>query len=141
MKKVFTIILAFAAITSASAQWQSKNDDRNRRDDDYVYNKNHKYEKNDGRGIFKDKRNEENSSYSVRERDAEINRINREYAARINRIENASYLKKGERNKQIRRLEQERKEEIRIVYSRYENRRDRNNDRQYGKDYNSGRRN
>ena len=65
-----------------------------------------------------------------RRRDIEINRINREYDFRIQRVRNSFFLNRWEKQRQIRFLEDQRQHEIRFVYAKFKNK-GRYNDRDY----------
>ena len=113
MKKVFTILLALGAVTLAQAQSsRSYPSDHNRDRDvilgqhnDRVYDNNSRYD----------------YSFSERERDKEIDRINRDYDKQIRKVERDRRMRSSEKSYQVRRLEDQRRDEIRRVWERYRN--------------------
>ena len=113
MKKVFTILLALRADTLAPAHSsQTYPTDHNRDRDvilgqhnDRVYDNNSRYD----------------YSFSERERDKEIDRINRDYDKQIRKVERDRRMRSSEKSYQVRRLEDQRRDEIRMVWERYRN--------------------
>lgn len=66
---------------------------------------------------------------TARERDEQIQRINREYNWRIERVKRDYTLRNGQKNRQVRQLEKEKKEAIQDVRERFA--RSQHNDRRY----------
>jgi hypothetical protein len=112
MKKVFALFIALGAMTAVFAQrgYDRRDDSR-----DVVLgqqgNRN-VYENNNNRGY-------NNGYYSVRERDEQIQRIRREYNWRIESVQRDRHLRKAEKKRQVRYLENERGARIREVMERY----------------------
>src|ERR1043165_115680 len=113
MKKVFTLLFAVGAVAVAQAQYSHSYPDGRSNDRDVILGQRNdrSYENN----------SRYNNSFTDRERDKEIDRINHEYDKRIRRIEKDRWIRYDEKQYQIRRLEDQRKEEIRRVWERYRN--------------------
>lgn len=106
MKKIFTLLFSLGAITSVFAQSGYKHNDSKQ----VVVVK----------SVSKD--NHMNDySFSAKDRDAQIQKINYEYAAKIKDVQRNRFMKTSEKNRQIRILELQRKNEIQKVKDRYEN--------------------
>jgi len=109
MKKVFALVFALGAMTAVFAQGGYDRRDESRdvilgQPNRTVYDNNHGY----------------NNGYSnTRDRDAQIDRINREYGWRIESVERDRYLRRAEKKRQIRYLENERDARIREVMESY----------------------
>jgi hypothetical protein len=109
MKKVFALVVALGAMTAVFAQ--RGYDHRNESRDVILGQPNNT-------NVYGDQRNN-NGYYSIRERDAQIERIKREYDWKIESLQHDRYLRKAERKRQIRYLENERDARIREVIERY----------------------
>ena len=109
MKKVFALVVALGAMTAVFAQ--RGYDHRNESRDVILGQPNNT-------NVYGDQRNN-NRYYSIRERDAQIERIKREYDWKIESLQHDRYLRKAERKRQIRYLENERDARIREVIERY----------------------
>ena len=111
MKKFFTILLALGAVTIAQAQSSRSYPDEHNRDrdvilgqrNDRVYDNNSRYD----------------DSFTGRERDKQIDRINRDYDKQVRKIERDRRMRSSEKSYQIRRLEDQRRDEIRRVWEHY----------------------
>jgi hypothetical protein len=129
MKKIFALVVALGAMTAVFSQ--SRHDRRDESRDVILGQPNN--------GVYNNDRGYNNGYYSTRDRDEQIQRIRRQYAWRIESIEHDRYLRRAEKKRQIRFLENERDARIREVMNRYNNRnsgynnrRDRDdNDRDY----------
>lgn len=161
MKKIYILALSLTVLTAAFAQSpydrQSypNNDNRNNGysspDKGSVYNNN----RNDGysnpapvnkgsvyvrddesRDSRYDHRYNEQYSFSIRERDAIIFNINQEYARRMDAVQCNRFMRNGEKRRALRSLEEQRNFEIRKVYERFNDNRNKFNDRYYDRDYN-----
>ena len=112
MKKLFALLFTLGAMTSAFAQnGRNRNDSR----DVILGNENNRSGNEDRRY---------DGDYNKNELDTRIARINREFDWKIESVKRDCYLRNGEKKRQIRALENERRERIREA-------RDRNNDRNY----------
>lgn len=111
MKKIFALAIALSTITVVFAQ--GGYDRRSSRD--VVLGQ-------PNRGVY-------NNGYGIRERDEQIQRIRREYNWKIESVEHSRYLRKAEKRRQIRFLENERNAKIREVMIRYDRYNDRNHRR------------
>src|SRR6266542_5435983 len=118
MKKIFALVVALGTITAVFAQSGHDRRDESR---DVILGQ-------PGRGVYNNDRGYTNG-YSVRDRDEQVQRIRREYAWRIESVEHDRYLRRAEKKRQIRFLENERDARIREVMNRYNNRNRGYNDR------------
>ena len=109
MKKVFVLALSLVAVTAVFAQ--RGYDQRNESRDVVLGQPNSRNVYGNDRGY--------NNGFSIRERDAQIQRINREYNRRIEAVKYDRYLRKAEKKRQVRFLENERDARIREVVQRY----------------------
>ena len=138
MKKMFTLLFASAMLSTAFAQ----NDQRDQRDwnkenDVYKPNDNRGYDKQDNGNYGYGKHgNGHNDRYvfTARDRDMQIERINRNYDYKIRSIRNQYFMNRYQRTRQIRFLEEQRDNEIHEVMHRFNDQRN-----QFG-DYGRGRR-
>lgn len=114
MKKVFALILALGAITAVFAQ---NGHDRRDESGDVILGQPNRVVYNNDRGY-------NNGYYSTRYRDEQIQRIRREYNWKIQSVQHDRYLRRADRKRQIRFLENERDAKIREVmnYNYYNNR-------------------
>jgi len=114
MKKIFTLLFALGTITTVFAQYDRHNGSRE------VIVGSSRTVYNDGR------------YFSARDRDEQIRQINWRFDNQIASIAHNRYLRGGDRRRQLRLLEAQRKEEIRLVNLRYEQaRRQERRDRRY----------
>lgn len=117
MKRILTLLIAVGAITLAQAQSsRSYPDGRYESRDVILGDRNGRYENND--------RTYENNSrytysFSARERDRQIERIDRDYARRIRQVERDRYIRSYEKYSHIRRLEDQKRGEIAQVWERF----------------------
>jgi hypothetical protein len=113
MKRIFTILLALGAFTAAQSQSSRSYPDEHNRDRDVILGqRNESVYDNNSRSAY---------SFSERERDKMIDRINRDYDKQIRKVERDRRMRSSEKSYQIRRLEDQRREEIRRVWERYRN--------------------
>jgi hypothetical protein len=115
---VFLLCLAGAAMAQSSRQ-QSRDVILGQRND-HVYNNSGNYDR----------------PMTTRERDEQIRRINREYDWRIERVRRDYSLRNGQKNRQARQLEKQRKDAIRelrerFARSQYNNRYEKRNDNRW----------
>lgn len=80
------------------------------------------------RNVYNNDRGHNNGYYSIQERDAQIQRIRREYNRKIESVQHDRYLRKAEKKRQVRFLENERDARIREVMQNYNNRNQRGDD-------------
>lgn len=69
------------------------------------------------RNVYNDRHN--NDHFSARERDEQVQRIRRQYNWKIESVQHDRYLRKAEKKRQVRFLENERDAKIREVIERY----------------------
>ena len=114
MKKIFALAIALGTITAVFAQGGY---DRRESRDVVLGQPN--------RGVYNNDRGYNNGNYGIRDRDEQIQRIRREYNWKIESVQHDRYLRKAEKRRQIRFLENERDARIREVmvrYNRYDDR-------------------
>ena len=111
MKRILALFLFVGAVTVASAQ-SSRNQSR-----DIVLGRPNSVYGNNNRNNNYGSRN--NDYYSIRERDAQIERIKREYDWKIRNVYNDRYLRNSAKKRKVRMLEDERNDRIREVMQRY----------------------
>lgn len=133
MKKMLVLAFSLGIITTVFAQ-NGYSKDRRDESRDVVFG-------NSTRPRAENNRDYRNDSYSftARERDAQIARINREFDYKIMAVKRDRYLRNGEKNRRIRILERERTEQIRQVNKRWSSQKpfryNDHKDRNYGKRY------
>lgn len=132
MKKIFTLFLALGML--AVAQAQSGNRDRRQDDrqndqqderqfDQRDFNDNFDMDGFDRNGRYLDK-------FSMEKRKKmEIARTNRIFDFRVQRVQRNFYMSRWEKQRQIRFLEQQRQQDIRMILVKYSDHRGRRNDR------------
>jgi hypothetical protein len=132
MKKIFTLMVAAGMVTFASAQQGAQKSNPfkdNKKDVQYTSSKPAQqpaFEKGRTSGY-------DTYSFSIREKDAQIQKINREYDQKIAAVRKNRRMRDQEKSKQIRMLEMQRKQEIAAVQSRWEKSNHRDNDRGQGR--------
>ena len=114
MKKIITLAVTAFITVSGFAQFNHNNNDfDNDRKRDAIY-------RDDNRN------NDRLYVYNNRERDREIVRINRDYDRRIQSVRHRWFMSHAKKERLIWSLEMDRKREIRMVYEKYNGRRDDN---------------
>jgi hypothetical protein len=97
MKKIITLLFSTAIFATSFAQSNHRQADRN---DNYVYNQRDHFD---------------NRNFSPRERQFQIERINREFDFKIRAIQNNYTLRRHQKKVAIRNLEKERSIQIRMI--------------------------
>ena len=112
MKRIFTLMIALGAIAGGYTQSNSRQypDGRYESRDVILGNRNNRSYENNGRYAY---------SFSTRERDWQLDHINRDYDKRIRQVEKDRWMRSYEKSTQIRRLEDQRRTEIRQVWERF----------------------
>ena len=122
MKKVFAVLFGLGTITTVFSQSGHRNESR-----DVILGQ------GNNKTIYNNRY--DNNSMTERQRDREIQRINREFELRIQSVKRDRYLRNSEKKRQIRSLELQRAQEIRWVNERFynynRNNRYERNDRRY----------
>ena len=114
MKRILTLLFAVGAFTVINAQGsRSYPDDRYGRD--VILGDRNNSDRNDR--IYENSRY--TYSFSARERDKQIDRIERNYEKRMRQVERDRYLRSYEKSAQVRRLEEQKRQEIVQVWERY----------------------
>lgn len=132
MKKIFTLMVAVGMVTFASAQQGQKSTSfkDSKKEVKQISTQpvqQHAVEKGKTSGY-------ETYSFSMKEKDAQIQKINREYDQKIAAVKKNRGMRSQEKSEQIRMLENQRKQEIAGVQLRWENNNNRGNDRGQNKD-------
>jgi hypothetical protein len=118
MKKIFTLMLSATLFSSAFAQYDSR--DQN----DHKYDKGRDVGINDNRHKNEDERSYDKYSSNNREKDMQIMQINREYDYRIQAVKNKPFMNWYKKARMISMLEDQRNDEIRMVYAQFNNKHD-----------------
>lgn len=133
MKKIFTLLVSTAMLSTAFAQYGQK-DQRDKGRDDQVYasnsnRDNDRYDKNYG----KDGRGYERGTYvfTLREKNMQIEQIYREYNYKIQSVKNKPFMAWFQKKRMINNLEAQRDAEICQVNDRFNSPKNRFGD--YGK--------
>jgi len=126
MKKIFTLLFVVGMFTMAQAQPGSRD---NRQTDQRNIGQNDQRDFNGGfengkvfieANISFGKDDRYNDRVSMeRKRDKEIARINQEYDYRIQRVKRNFFMNWNEKQRQVRFLEQQRQQEIKMVYLKF----------------------
>lgn len=152
MKKIFTLLFAVGMLAAAQAQPGNRdNRQPDRRDNAPIDRQDDGRFDNDKSFIainvsFDNDDRFGNSRFSnERKRDMEIAKINREYDYRIQRVKNNYFMSRWEKQRQISFLQNQRQQEIRMVYAKFSNRNKHNNrydrdDNRYDRNDGPGRR-
>lgn len=119
MKKIFTLLFAVGMVAAAQAQPGNRDtrqaDQRNWNNDDESFISINVSFDNDNRFG--------NGRYSnERKRNMEIAKINREYDRRIQKVKNSYFMSRFEKQRKINFLQQQRQQEIRMVYAKFNKR-------------------
>ena len=131
MKRILTLLLAVGVITVAQAQSSRSNShDRNNRDV-ILGDRNDMASRNDRYEERYENNTRHSYSFSARERDRQIDRINRDFDKQTRQAERSRYMRSSERQYQIRRLEAQRRNAIREVWDRFQSRSNTHSDNRY----------
>jgi hypothetical protein len=126
MKKVFTILLAVGTVGFASAQ---SNSQKGTWSQDHGNSKDAAFGRTASNNAYKANTGSYGSySFSARERDAEIQKIRRQFDQKINAITRDRHLRAAQKAKQIRMLEKQRDEQIQQVQWRFSSSQNRHSD-------------
>jgi hypothetical protein len=110
MKKILVLLFSLGTITTVFAQngyhGNSRQDSR-----EVILGQ------GNGRPVYDNDRYD-HGNMNTRERDFQIQRINQEFDARIWQVEHDRYLRKSDRKRQIRILEEQRRDAIRNISMR-----------------------
>lgn len=117
MKKIFTLLLAAGTVFSAAAQHNgnTRNSSVDRADDKDQRSSNYDYRGNNNKTMSYG-----TASFSFREKELELHRINQSYDQQIAAVNRKRYLPNREKKQQIRSLETQRMSASRDIQFRYE---------------------
>jgi hypothetical protein len=130
MKKIFTLLVSVGVLSSVAFA-QPGAGKKNDRDNRYANSHN---SKRDDRG-FDNRKKDAFYFFTPRERDMQIASINREYDYKLNAVRKKFYLFPGEKKKALRNLELQRKSEISWVVNKYNDPRNKGDDRSIGRNW------
>jgi hypothetical protein len=120
MKKIFTLLFAVGFLTAINAQSGSR-DNRDNRDNQqrgqWSNNQERDVVGNNSRYDNGDRSDNNFGSYDGNIK-MQIARINQKYDFKIQKVRNDFFMRRFEKMKMIRSLEEQRKQEIRMVYAR-----------------------
>jgi hypothetical protein len=122
MKRLLTLLVAVGTFTFAQAQHSGNYPNDRNRDRDVILGSQNSRVYNDSRNAY---------SFNERERDREIDRINKDYDKQIKKVERDRRMRSYDKDYAIRRLETQRREEIRQVWDRFHSSNNRYNDSRY----------
>lgn len=135
MKTFFTLLFTVTSLTSVVAQRDNDNNKyrqgRQENSNDYsTNNSNDSHYSNNQRKdyAYNDRRYNESYPMNSRERDFQIQKINREYEYEIQSVNANRYMRPREKKIAIRSLENQRRDQIMNLQSRYYDKRNRYND-------------
>ncbi len=127
MKKIFTLIFSVGMFAMAQAQPGTRD---NRQTDQPKDQRDFNMGYDNGRDVVvnnnswgRDDRYDKDISFSEREKDMQIARINREYSYRIQKVQRSYYMNWFEKQRKIRFLQAQRQQEISKVLYQFKNRR------------------
>jgi L-2-hydroxyglutarate oxidase LhgO len=124
MKRMFAVLITVAMFGVASAQHQTNRQWNHGNNNDVVYNGNRQGNYGYGSNSY---------SFTTRERDIRVAEINREYDRKIREVSNRFFMARYKKERMIYALEEQRRDELRRVYAKFNDR----NNRECG---NNGRR-
>jgi hypothetical protein len=129
MKKIFTLLFAVGLFTLAQAQPGARDNRQTDRRDNQPINQRDDNRYDNDKGFVdinisfdRDDRFGNSRFSSERKRDMQIARINREYDYRIQRVRNSFFMSRWEKQREIRFLQDQRQQEIRMVYAKFSKR-------------------
>jgi hypothetical protein len=129
MKKIFTLLFAVGMIAVAQAQPGNRdNRQTDRRDNQPIGRQDDNRFDNDESFVAinvsfdRDDRFGNNKFSNERKRNMEIAKINREYDYRIQRVKNSYFMSRWEKQRKISFLQEQRQQEIRMVYAKFNKR-------------------
>lgn len=138
MKKIFILALCVGTLSSVFAQ--SPYSSHQNRNDDYAYSFPNRGATNardyDRRDFKYDRRYNEQYSFTLRERDALLSRVNREYENRVNAIRYNRFMRNSEKRRELQKLEFQKAQDVRAICLRYDDNRNKYNDGYYDRNYN-----
>lgn len=135
MKKILTLLIAVGAISVTQAQSSRSypGDGRYETRDVILGGQHDRYDRHD-RSYGNNSRY--TYSFSARERDRELDKIDREYDRRIRQVQRDRYLRSYERSSQIRRLQEQKRYELAQVWDRFRSSNNRHRDNSFQRNNN-----
>ncbi|MEP7372204.1 MAG: hypothetical protein ABI675_02375 [Chitinophagaceae bacterium] len=134
MKKIFTLLVAVGIITFAQAQpGYGQHSGRDQRNSPSTVDKDYRNGK-DG-GDYGNDRNYNGIISPERQRDLAIDRINREYDFKIQNVRDNFFKSRSQKRRQIRLLNNERQQEIKMTNAKFSHEIRRYNDHRSNRRY------
>jgi len=127
MKKIFTLLVSVTLFASAFAQ-SGYGDKQPGYGDKRDYGKENDVAYNDNRYKKDNDRFNDRYSFNKREMDMQIARINREYDFKIRDVKSNYFMTRFRKDRLIYKLEEQRRDEVRSVYAKFSDRRNRFDD-------------
>ncbi len=113
MKKIITLFVSVTMVASAFAQYSQGNQK------DYGYNKGKDVVYNDSRIKAEDKSFNDHYSFGMKEKETQIAQINREFDFKIQSVKNRFFMSRSKKEQVICMLEDQRKNEIKMVFAKF----------------------
>ena len=127
MKKILALAFSLGVLTTVFGQSDYHNNKRDASRDMGIG-------KTDNRDVYNNNTfPNDNYSFSVRDRDAQIGRIQREFDYKILAVQRDRYLRNGSKRREIRMLEMEKSQQISQVMQRFSNQKTYSYNNQNGK--------
>ncbi|MDB5206635.1 MAG: hypothetical protein JWR72_1710 [Flavisolibacter sp.] len=134
MKKILTLSIALVAVTGAFAQYPNSYPNRTENRDVILGGgTNDRTVYDNGNSRYDNNSRYNNNNSSAKERDFEIQRINREFDYKIRDVQSARRMRSSEKSYQVRLLEQQRRQQVQAVRDRFQGSRNRNNSNPYAR--------
>lgn len=127
MKKMITLSIALIAVTSVFAQYPNSYPNSTERRDVILGGGNNREVYNNSGSRY------DAYNFSAKERDSEIQRINREFEYRMRDVQRDRWMRSSEKSYQTRLLEQQRRQQLKAVKDRFQNSRNRYNNNSYSR--------
>lgn len=127
MKKIFTLLFCLGTLSSVFAQYNRggyDNANRDSRNNSYDWKRNEQPAMQPATTVVMDQHDGYNDHrfFDRRKQDAQIDRINWKYDAKINEVRRNPYMSYFQKNRIIDQLQHERAEQIRMVSARFSDR-------------------
>lgn len=113
MKTIIIFFASFALVASSFAQYNSGGQRDRRNDVGYNDSRDNKHD---------DRHDNHDFKFSTRERDMQINQINRAYDNKIFDVQHKVFMSHNKKHRIVRSLEEQRRNEIKMVYVKFNHR-------------------
>lgn len=112
MKKIITLVFCVGAFASSFAQSGSHDRVDNKKKDQFVTNSSYTKFDTHHNDVY---------NFSTKDRDVQINKINRDYNAKIKSVESNRYMKNRQKKNTIQKLQADKTQQIQIVNAKFNN--------------------